>query len=182
MNNRVGDKTPSTTDIQKQTKLIEDLTADLGKYCVTLLPDERRGLTRARLGIEPHLSRMADVAERFGFDVPGAAPDSLRDDVRTVQDLAPLEAALDKALQLVRDTRALARSEAAEAGLLYYGLAQAAAARSPDLEVAVRGMRDFMANGPRRPKDPQAPLPPTPAPPTPAAPPAPPTPPTPAGK
>ncbi|MBL9005784.1 MAG: hypothetical protein JNJ46_16120 [Myxococcales bacterium] len=67
------------------------------------MPEERRSLTRARLGIEPHLSAMADVAERFGFDVP-------------------------------------------------------------ELEVAVRGMRDLMATGPRRPKDPQAPLPPTPAP------------------
>ena len=164
MNNRVGDSTPSSTDIQKQTKIVDDLNAALAKFCVTLLPDERRGLTRARLGIEPHLARMADVAERFGFDVPGVGPDSLRNDVRTVQDLAPLEAALDKALQQVRDTRALARHEASEAGLLYYGLAQAASGRIPDLEVAVRGMRDFMATGPRRTKDPQAPLPPSPLP------------------
>ena len=164
MHNRVGEKTPTTAELQKQIKLVEDLNTTLAKYCVALLPDERKGLTRARLGIEPHLSSMADVAERFGFDVPGAAPSSLRSDVRTAQDLAPLEAALDKALQLVRDTRALARSEAAEAGLLYYGLAQAASARSPELEVAVRGMRDFMATGPRRAKDPQAPLPPTPTP------------------
>lgn len=159
MNNRVGTKTPSSAELQKQIKIAEDLNAALAQFCVTLLPDERRSLTRARLGIEPHLSRMADVADRFGFDVPGAAASALRDDVRTVQDLAPLEAALDKALQLVRDTRALARSEAAEAGLLYYGLAQAAAARIPELEVAVRDMRDFMATGPRRPKDPQAPAP-----------------------
>ncbi len=154
MENRVGDKTPSAADIYKQVKIVEDLCTSLGKYCITLLPSERQSLNRGRLGIDPHLSRMADVAERFSFNVPGTSPDSLRNDVRTYQDLAPLEAALEKALQLVHDTRAIARSEASEAGLLYYALAQGGAGRSPELEVAVRDMREFMAHGPRRKKEP----------------------------
>jgi hypothetical protein len=154
MENRVGDKTPSAAEISKQVKIVEDLCTALGKYCVALLPAERQSLNRGRVGIEPHLSRMADVAERFSFNVPGASPDGLRNDVRTYNDLAALESALEKALQLVHDTRAVARSEATEAGLLYYALAQSAAARSPDLEAAVRDMREFMANGPRRKKAP----------------------------
>lgn len=154
MENRVGDKTPSAAEISKQVKIVEDLCTALGKYCVSLLPAERQSLNRGRVGIEPHLSRMADVAERFSFNVPGASPDGLRNDVRTYHDLAVLEAALEKALQLVHDTRALARSEATEAGLLYYALAQSGAARSPELEVAVRDMREFMAVGPRRKKEP----------------------------
>ncbi|PSM31275.1 hypothetical protein [Haliangium sp. UPWRP_2] len=154
MENRVGDKTPGAADIQKQVKIVEDLAASLGKYCVTLLPSERQTLSRGRLGIEGYLSRMADVAERFSFNVPGSSPDGLRNDIRTYQELAPLQTALEKALQLVQDTRAVARSEATEAGLLYYSLAQSAAARSPELELAVRDMREFMAHGPRRKKDP----------------------------
>jgi hypothetical protein len=167
--NRVGDKTPSTAEIQKQIKTVNDLINTISKYCVGLLPDERQSLTRSRLGIEPHLSRMALVAKKFGFNVPGASPDALLNDVRTTTDLAPLEQALEKALQLVRDTRALARSEAAEAGLLYYGLAQSAAGRIPELEVEVREMRAFLATGPRRGRAPEpnpAPAPePSPAPP-----------------
>lgn len=154
MENRVGDKTPSAADINKQVKIVEDLCTALSKYCVTLLPAERQSLSRGRLGVEPHLARMADVAERFSFNVPGVSPDGLRNDVRTNSDLAPLQAALEKALQLVQDTRALARSEATEAGLLYYALAQSGAARSPELDTAVRDMRGFMALGPRRKKDP----------------------------
>jgi hypothetical protein len=168
MENRVGDKTPSAAEIQKQIKTVNDLITTLGKYCVGLLPDERQSLSRGRLGMEPYLGRMAVIAKKFGFNVPGASPDGLLNDVRTVNELAPLEQALEKALQLVRDTRALARSEGVEAGLLYYALAQSAAARSPELEVEVREMRAFMATGPRRARAPEpAPVPaPNPAPPT----------------
>lgn len=155
MENRVGEKTPSTAEIQKQIKTVNDLITTVSKYCVGLLPDERQTLTRSRLGIEPHLARMALTAKKFGFNVPGTSPDALLNDVRTATDLAPLEQALDKALQLVRDTRALARSEAAEAGLLYYGLAQSAASRIPEVDVEVREMRSFMATGPRRAKVPE---------------------------
>lgn len=150
MENRVGDKTPTTADIQKMVKGVDDLLAELSKFGLTLLPDERVGLTRGRLGIEPYLARMAQLAKKYSFNVPGVTPDGLLSDVRTVVDLAPLEAALEKALQLVKDTRALARSEAAEAGLLYYALAQSAASRIPEIEVEVREMRSFMATGPRR--------------------------------
>ncbi len=164
MENRVGDKTPSTAEIQKHIKTVNDLITTVGKYCVGLLPDERQSLTRGRIGMEPYLTRMAVLAKKFGFNVPGASPDGLLNDVRTVTELAPLEQALEKALQLVRDTRALARSEAAEAGLLYYALAQSAAGRSPELEVEVREMRAFMATGPRRAKTPEPDPAPTPTP------------------
>ncbi|MFO0579314.1 MAG: hypothetical protein U1A78_35380 [Polyangia bacterium] len=150
MSNRVGDNTPAKSEIEKLEKAVEDLIGKLSAFCVTLLPDERQGLTRPRLGIEPFLSRMAGVARKLGLALSGFSPDGLLADLRTAQDLARLETLLDKALQLVRDTRAQARSEAAEAGLLYYGLAQTAADRVPEIEVDVREMRAFMANGPRR--------------------------------
>ena len=78
-----------------------------------------------------HCLGAALPALAVGLALSGFSPDGLLADLRTAQDLARLEALLDKALQLVRDTRAQARSEAAEAGLLYYGLAQTAADRVP---------------------------------------------------
>lgn len=155
MSNRVGDKTPVKADIEKMEQGAEDLLNKLLPFCLTLLPEERQSLTRPRLGIEPHLVRMANVAKKLGLTVPGFSSDALLSDVRTTTELAKLEQLLDKALQLVKDTRALARSEATEAGLLFYGLAQAAATRIPEIEVEVREMRAFMSTGPRRKKDPE---------------------------
>lgn len=155
MSNRVGDKTPAKAEIEKIEKSLEDVIIKLSPFSASLLPEERQALTRPRLGIEPHLDRMANVARKLGLSLSGFSADGLSNDLRTANDLAKLEALLDKALQLVKDTRALARSEAAEAGLLFYGLAQAAADRVPEIEVDVREMRAFMATGPRRKRAPE---------------------------
>lgn len=155
MSNRVGDNTPPKAEIEKMELTVEKLIGTLSGFCVTLLPEERQTLSRGRLGMEPHLSRMAAVAKKFGFSVPGFSADALLNDVRTATDLARLEQLLEKAYQLVKDTRSLARSEGVEAGLLVYGLAQAASDRIPELEVEVREMRAFMATGPRRRKEPE---------------------------
>lgn len=155
MSNRVGDNTPAKAEIEKMEQTVEKLIGTLNGFCVALLPEERQSLSRGRVGIEPHLARMAAVAKKFGFSVPGFSVDALQNDVRTASELARLEQLLEKAHQLVKDTRALARSEGVEAGLLVYGLAQAAAERTPELEVEVREMRAFMATGPRRRKEPE---------------------------
>ena len=115
MSNRVGDSTPPKAEIEKMEQGVEKLISTLSGFCVTLLPEERQALSRGRLGMEPHLSRMAAVAKKFGFSVPGFSADALLNDVRTATDLARLEQLLEKAHQLVKDTRSLARSEGVEA-------------------------------------------------------------------
>ena len=152
MENRVGDNTPLLAAIQKLEKTVDGLLVELGAFCQTLLPEERTSLTRGRLGLEPYLVRMANLAKTYGLGGKGVSADGLLNDIRTVTDLDALEQKLERALQLVRDTRALARSEATEAGLLIYGLAAAASSRIPEIEVEVRDMRAFLANGPRRKK------------------------------
>ncbi|MBL8635001.1 MAG: hypothetical protein JNM40_17370 [Myxococcales bacterium] len=150
MENRVGSKTPSATELAKLTQSADDLLAALRKFCIVLSPDDRLTLTRMRLGTEVHLVALAAAAKKLGLALPGVSADDLSDDLRTDKDLAPLEQALTAALELVRDTRAQARSEAAEAGYMYYGMIQAAAGRLPELQTLVHNLSEVLSSRPRR--------------------------------
>ncbi|MBL9042691.1 MAG: hypothetical protein JNM83_13875 [Myxococcales bacterium] len=150
MDNKVGDNTPATAELVKIVKSVEDTQGRLRKFCVGLLPEERQLLTRPKRGIEEHLTSIAELAKKLGLSIPGASPDSILNDLRTDRDLAAVEQALEVALDLVRDTRALARSEASEVGFMYYGILQGAGDRIPEVRAQVRTFAEFMATGRRR--------------------------------
>jgi hypothetical protein len=150
MDNKVGTNTPATTEIAKLIQTSEDLLAKLRKFCVVLSPEERQSVTRMRLGAEVHLSALASAAKKLGLSLPGVAPDDILDDLRTDKDLAGLEQSLEAALELVRDTRAQARSEASEAGYMFYGMLQSAAGRMPELQTVIHDLSEVLSSRTRR--------------------------------
>jgi hypothetical protein len=88
--------------------------------------------------------------------VPSAPLSGVENDVRLALELAPFEALLKSAEQLVADTQAQADSEAWEAFLTYYGALAALAKNTPELALELKPVVDFMAVGKRkRPPEPQ---------------------------
>jgi hypothetical protein len=150
MENKVGDNTPATSEIAKLVKQLEDVQGKLGKFCISLLPEQRQSLTRARRGIEEHLITIADLAKRYSLSLPDASPDGILNDLRTDRDLATIEQTLQVMLDLVRDTRAQAKSESSEAGYMYYGMLQGIGDRIPEVKARLKTITEFLATGPRR--------------------------------
>jgi hypothetical protein len=148
--NKVGDNTPATAELIKVVKSVEDIQSKLRKFCINLLPEDRQTLTRSKRGIEEHLTSIAEQAKKLSLSIPGATPDGILNDLRTDRDLAPLEQALEVTLELVRDTRAQARSEASEVGYMYYGMLQGIGDRVPEVKALVRAFSDFLSAGRRR--------------------------------
>lgn len=151
MENRVGENTPSTTEVQKMVQQLQELTTKLRSFCTSLSPEERKGLTRARLGSEEHVYQMAELAKKHTLSIAGITPDMVLNDLRTDRDLAPLEHALQVALDLVQDTRSQARSEYSDGGYLFYGMLQQAAERIAELQPQIKSFAEFLANRRRKP-------------------------------
>lgn len=152
MENKVGDNFPSAGDLAKIIKTVGEVRKSLAKFCVNLLPAERATLTRGRLGAEEHLKLLAKLGEKYGWSAAGCTPDGLYADLRTDQELAPIEQELEVMLQMVRDTRAQARSEATEAGYLFYAQAQGLASRIPEVRDEIRPVADFLSTPRKRAK------------------------------
>ena len=150
MENKVGDNLPTAAEIEKRIKLLDEMIVWLRKFCINLNDEERRGLTRGRRGIEPHLAQMADLAKKYGFNAPGATPDQLHNDLRLGQDLAALSQRLSTASELVQDTLDQGRSEANEAGYMYYGIAQSMKDRIPEIGAQIKDFAEFLSSTRRR--------------------------------
>jgi predicted trehalose synthase len=150
MDNKVGDNFPASAEIAKMTKQLDELVGRLRKFCISLSEEERQTLTRGRRGAEEHLASMAEIAKKLGLSIPGGSPDGILNDLRTDRELAPLEQALEVALELVRDTRAQARSEAHEGGYLFYGVLQNIGDRIPEVKAQIKAFAEFLSQGRRR--------------------------------
>ena len=144
MENRVGDNTPSATKFAELAKKLSDVISELEKFCITLSKDERRRLLRSRRDAEPMLERVAELATRHKITVPGVELSSMQNDVRLGAALLPLEAQLERALQLVQDTAAQADTEAWQAFLAYYGVLSSLADRNPDIEGGLGNVVAYM--------------------------------------
>lgn len=144
MENRVGDNTPAATKFAELAKKLSDVIGELEKFCITLSKDERKRLLRSRRDAEPMMQRIADLATRHKVTVPGVELSSMQNDLKLGQALLPLEAQLERALQLVQDTGAQADTEAWQAFLAYYGVLSSLADRNPDIENGLGSVVEYM--------------------------------------
>ena len=166
MDNKVG-LAPDAATTAKLLDKLRNVVATFRTYGITLSKDERRVLLHARIGAEPHIARIRDVAVKHGLSIPDVPLQGMMNDLELFTLLRPFQDAFAAALALVDDTAAQAESEAWEAFLAYYGVLAGMAPHHPTVAVDMAPIIDFMATGPRQPSAPAEP-PPAPAPSAPA--------------
>jgi hypothetical protein len=150
MNNRVGDNVPAADALSQLLATLLALIGALRAFCITLSTDERKGLLHARVGSEPHIARLREIAEEHGVHLPNIPLAGMLNDLALFTALRPFQDALRVALQLVNDTAGQAESEAWEAFLAYYGTLTGMAKSQPVIAVQMKPIVEFMALGPRK--------------------------------
>ena len=150
MENRVGDNVPPQQTIDEIKKSVEGAVATLAKFCIVLLPSERKQALRGRIGADIHIELVARLAAKYGVTVPGAPADGMMNDLLLTQKLAPLVALLQNALQLVEDTELEATSESWQAFLTLYAALELASRHNGALAKELAGTVEFMKAGVRR--------------------------------
>lgn len=149
MDNKVGDNAPDAVTGAQLLANLADIVALLAKFCITLSKDERKRLLHARLGSEPHIARIHDLALKHNIDIDNIPLTGMLADLALFTLLRPIQDLLRNALQMVDDTAGQAESEAWEAFLAYYGALSGMAKHLPALATAMAPTVAFMATGPR---------------------------------
>ena len=145
MENKVGDKVPSSAEFDKRLKQLQDVLGWMKTFCVNLSAEERAKLTRGRRGAEPYLLQIAEVAKKYNWSVPGVSADDVLADCKLVTSMQPLADVARQILELADDTLAEGTSEANEGGYLFYGIGQSVASRVPEVESVVRPFAEFLS-------------------------------------
>ena len=149
MENKVGDKNPDAAATAKLVAELGGVVEALGKFCITLSKDERRRLLHARLGAEPHIARVHEMATKFGINLVNMPLAGMLSDLALYVMLRPIADTLRTALQMVEDTAGEAESEAWQAFLAYYGALAGVAKHHPEIATALAPTIEFMAVGSR---------------------------------
>jgi hypothetical protein len=150
MQNLVGDNAPSEQTFGTYLKTLRGLETEFKAFCITLGPAERKRLLHARLGAEPHIARVQELAAKFGVNIEGIPTAGMMADLALWISLRAVQDVLRSLLQWVDDTAGEAESEAWQAFLAYYGALSAIAPRVPALAVLLAPTVEFMATGARK--------------------------------
>ncbi len=152
MENKVGDNVPTPKALAQLHEQLREVIAKLRAFGVTLDADSRRRLLHARLGAEPHVRRVHDLAVRYDVKLKHIPLDGMVADQALTATMNPLVEELQAGLTLAQDTAGQAESEAWEAFLAYYGVLSNMAERDPTLADELASVIEFMSNGPRKKK------------------------------
>ena len=149
MDNKVGDNAP---DAAGMAAILSQLTTPVNAlkvFCINVSKEQRKRFLHARLGAEPHIARIHDLAVQHGLNIEGIPLTGMLADLSLFTLLRPVRDLLATALQMVDDTAGQAESEAWEAFLAYYGALTGMAKHLPALATAIKPTIEFMATGPR---------------------------------
>ena len=153
MDNKVGDQNPDAATVAQIVGQLGGAVELLKKFCITLGKEQRKKLLHARLGAEPHIARVHDLAVEHKIDIGNIPLTGMLGDLALFTLLRPIQDTLRNALQMVDDTAGQAESEAWQAFLAYYGALSGVAKHQPALATALAPTVEFMALGPRKPAD-----------------------------
>jgi hypothetical protein len=159
----MDDKVGRMPDAATQAKLLDtvrQVVATWRPYGLILSKAERGALLHARLGAEPHIARIADLAVKVNLAIPDVPIQGMLNDLALSTMLRPFQDAFAAGLVLVDDTAAQADHEAWQAFLTYYGVLAGMAPHQPAVAAELGPVVDFMANGPRQDKPAEAKAPP----------------------
>lgn len=150
MNNRVGDNPFDTATAAQLLATLQGVVAELKKRGITLSQTERKALLHARLGAEPHIQRVHDLAVKYKVDIDGIPLQGMQNDLAFYTQLRPFQDEMRHGSTIADDTAGQAESEAWEAFLAYYGTLSGMAKHQPALAAELQPVIDFMATGPRK--------------------------------
>ena len=153
MENRVGTNVPTPDEFTQIVKELDSIITRLKVVGVTLSPEERRGLSHARIGSDAAVESMLQLSERHNLAPRQVSREDVRNDYKLAQGMQPVVERLRAALQLAEDTQNLAESEYWKGALAFYLLIDVLSARDPELETEIKPMSAVMTNQ-RRKKDP----------------------------
>jgi hypothetical protein len=147
MENRVGDSTPSAKTRTQQLATLNGTFDGWKPYGVTLSSAQRHALLHARLGAEPHMARIYDIAKKYGVEVEGVPLQGMKNDLALMATLRPFQDAYAAGVTLFDHTAAQAASEGWNAYLAYYGGLRGMAKHQPTLARELAPVVDFMKTG-----------------------------------
>ena len=90
MDNKVG-LAPDAATTAKLLDKLRNVVATFRTYGITLSKDERRVLLHARLGAEPHIARIRDVAVKHGLSIPDVPLQGMMNDLELFTLLRPFQ-------------------------------------------------------------------------------------------
>lgn len=152
MDNRVGDNPFDAATTDQLLGMLKNVVAELKARGITLSAAERKALLHARLGAEPHIQRVHDLAVKYKVDIDGIPLQGMQNDLAFYTQLRPFQDELHAGAILADDTAGQAESEAWEAFLAYYGTLSGMAKHHAALAAELQPVIDFMATGPRKKK------------------------------
>ncbi len=138
---------------EKRDRLKDILTeADqiMRPVCHALTNDEQHRVLKPRKGVDPMMHLLFDVLQERGIDIPSCPVDHLKKVVHLEHQMHALMNQLDILHQLARDTYRLARGEAWDGFLNYYGILNSIASRSPEVKNRIKPLIEFMSNSGRK--------------------------------
>jgi hypothetical protein len=161
MANLVGDLQPDAATTDKLLTKLRNVGGTWRQFGVNLSKVERKALLHARIGAEPHIARLHDIAIKYSVAIPDVPLQGMLDDLALYTMLRPFQDAFAAGLVLIDDTARQAEAEAWEAFLAYYGALSGMAPHQPVIAADLSVTREFMALGPREAPapEPEAPKP-----------------------
>jgi hypothetical protein len=145
MENKVGKNLPTETEFAALVKRVQDVLAELRKFCITLSKEERTTRIHPPYGFEEVAEQICDLSERYGATLAEAPVTEIRADLRLVRLTATLETLLQTGAQLISDTRAQGIHESAQGAYVQYGVLTALAPHKPELAAALRPVKAFLS-------------------------------------
>jgi len=150
MDNKVGDNPFDAATSAQLLATLQGVVAELKKRGLTLSTVQRKAILHARLGAEPHIQRVHDLAVKYKVDIDSIPLQGMQNDLLFYTQLRPFQDELHAAVILADDTAGQAESEAWEAFLAYYGTLCGMAKHQAALAAELQPVIDFMATGPRK--------------------------------
>jgi hypothetical protein len=145
MQNRVGSVIPSTQEIERLVKDVENLAAKIPKFTLTLSAEERLRTTKMRASGDRLVGLVSDLANRHEVALPRISVEDMNDDLQLAQRLMPLAMALASVSQTISDTILQAQSECWWAATAFYTALTRLSDVDPQLESALKPAVEFFA-------------------------------------
>lgn len=149
MTNKVGDNVPPAKAIAQLLDQLHEITTKLRAFGITLDAADRKRLLHARVGADPHVRRVHDLAVKYNVKVRGMPLEGMLADQNLAVTVQPFVEAFRVGLTLAEDTEGQAESEAWEAFLAYYAVLSGMADHDPEIALELDSVVKFMSYGPR---------------------------------
>src|SRR3954462_9061861 len=90
MDNKVGDKLPSTKALAALLQQLKDVVEQLKKFGITLSADDRKRLLHARREADPMVKRVHDLAVKYNVAIPSIPLDGMTNDMLLRERIQPI--------------------------------------------------------------------------------------------